>query len=113
MLDRKNRRISSSNAKATKDSQEERDRYLTFMNRHQSMPAHKRPETPKEKPAISLGQVLCEIGNTVKDICKGLPVDPLPSPPPEKRDNSVLHAPNRARRLTPEEEEVSDSQSLC
>jgi len=42
---------------------------------------------------------------SLKDICGGLPVDPLPEP--RQRDNSVPHAPVRATRLNEREELVS------
>lgn len=42
---------------------------------------------------------------SLKDMCCGLPVDPLPEP--RQRDNSVSHAPVRATRLTEQEERVS------
>lgn len=47
--------------------------------------------------------------STLKEICSGLPVDPLP--PPQERDVSVPHAPVRKTNLTHEEEKVN--QSIC
>lgn len=44
---------------------------------------------------------------SLKDVCAGLPVDPLPEP--RQRDNSVPHAPVRATRLNEQEELVSKS----
>lgn len=44
--------------------------------------------------------------SSLKDICSGLPLDPLP--PNQGRDPSVPHAPVRAPNLTAEEERVSE-----
>ena len=42
--------------------------------------------------------------STLKELCSGLPIDPLP--PPQERDSSVPHAPVRKTNLTFEEEKV-------
>ena len=47
---------------------------------------------------------------SLKDLCAGLPVEPLP--PPRQRDNSVPHAPVRVTNLTPDEEKVSSISTL-
>eukprot|EP00794_Sanderia_malayensis_P011144 gene11144-12316_t len=52
---------------------------------------------------LGTGQALLKISVSVKDICTGLPVDPLPQAQPT-RSKGVAHAPNRNVRLSPEEE---------
>lgn len=47
--------------------------------------------------------------SSLKDVCSGLPLDPLP--PNQGRDPSVPHAPVRAPNLTAEEERVSEAHS--
>ena len=42
----------------------------------------------------------------LSDLCRGLPLDPLP--PPQPRDPSVPHAPPKTPCLNPEEKKVSD-----
>ncbi|EDV23720.1 uncharacterized protein TRIADDRAFT_36098 [Trichoplax adhaerens] len=49
---------------------------------------------------------------TLKEICSGLPVDPLPPPPPQERDTSVPHAPVRKTNLTFEEEKLALKNAL-
>lgn len=46
--------------------------------------------------------------SSLKEVCSGLPLDPLP--PNEGRDPSVPHAPVRAPDLTAEEERVGNIQ---
>ena len=41
---------------------------------------------------------------SLKELCDGLPIDPLPSP--RDRDNSVPHAPVRAVNLSADERRV-------
>lgn len=43
--------------------------------------------------------------SSLKDICSGLPLDPMP--PARERDDTVPHAPNRTHNLTDEEQRVS------
>ena len=45
--------------------------------------------------------------SSLKDICSGLPLDPLP--PGRQRDQSVPHAPNRTSNLTTDDEEKVSS----
>ncbi|XP_071806511.1 urocanate hydratase-like [Asterias amurensis] len=47
---------------------------------------------------------------SLKDICDGLPVDPLP--PPKPRDSNTAHAPTRVPNLTPEEERLALQNAL-
>lgn len=43
--------------------------------------------------------------SSLKELCAGLPVDPIP-PPQEKRDGSVPHAPVRTAVLSDDERRV-------
>ncbi|PVD24210.1 hypothetical protein C0Q70_14680 [Pomacea canaliculata] len=47
---------------------------------------------------------------SLKELCSGLPLDPLP--PPAVRDEGVAHAPIRTPALTPEEEQLALENSL-
>ncbi|MPC21634.1 Urocanate hydratase [Portunus trituberculatus] len=46
---------------------------------------------------------------TLKELCDGLPVSPLPSP--RTRDPSIAHAPVRTHSLTPKQKEVREIHS--
>ncbi|KAK7101954.1 urocanate hydratase-like [Littorina saxatilis] len=48
--------------------------------------------------------------STLKEVCAGLPLDPLP--PPSLRDNDVPHAPVRTPDLTPEEQRLALENAL-
>ncbi|KAK8374976.1 hypothetical protein O3P69_018962 [Scylla paramamosain] len=47
---------------------------------------------------------------TLKELCGGLPVSPLP--PPRIRDPSIAHAPVRTHTLTPKQKELALSNAL-
>ena len=46
--------------------------------------------------------------SSLKEICSGLPIDPIPRAPGQ-RDNSVPHAPVRTLNLSQDEELVSSN----
>ncbi|KAL1416135.1 hypothetical protein MTO96_006404 [Rhipicephalus appendiculatus] len=48
--------------------------------------------------------------STLKEICSGLPLDPLP--PPRARNPAVAHAPDRLVPLTAEETETAIKNAL-
>ena len=54
---------------------------------------------------VLFGQALFKISDTVRDLCTGIPVDPLPKAAPT-RSKGVPHAPKRELDLTPEQEKV-------
>ena len=73
-----------------------------------------KPRTPEEFLAIRrksmpveqalMDQALFKISDTVKDICTGLPVNPLPKL--QVRSKAVQHAPIDIIKMSPEEEQV-------
>lgn len=72
----------------------------------ENVSAARRMSTPQLSLSDALfGQALYNISDTVKDLCVGLPINPLP--PPRPRSKAVPHAPRRVLKLTEEEERVS------
>ena len=56
-------------------------------------------------PHCDLSLQVCDRMSSLKEVCSGLPLDPLPAN--RGRDPSVPHAPLRTPNLTAEEERVS------
>ena len=72
----------------------------------ENVPAARRMSTPQLSLSDALfGQALFKISDTVKDLCVGLPIKPLP--PPQPRSKAVPHAPRKVLNLTEEGERVS------
>jgi len=66
--------------------------------------AKRRQSTPHAPlQDVLFGQALFKISDTVRDLCTGIPVDPLPKAAPT-RSKGVPHAPKRELELTPEQE---------
>ena len=70
------------------------------------------PYTPQTRAHISTGRrwkalssLSKKVMSSLKELCAGLPVDPIP-PPQEKRDVSVPHAPVRTAVLSDDERRV-------
>ena len=55
--------------------------------------------------SVLFGQALYKISDTVRDICTGIPVDPLPKAA-TNRSKAVAHAPRKKLKLTAEKERV-------
>ena len=68
--------------------------------------AKRRQSTPQASlQNVLFGQALFKISDTVRDLCTGIPVDPLPKAAPT-RSKAVQHAPKRLLEITPEQEKV-------
>ena len=68
--------------------------------------AKRRQSTPQASlQDVLFGQALFKISDTVRDICTGIPVDPLPKAAPT-RSKAVPHAPKRIIEITAEQEQV-------